>query len=65
MQTFDYKLVTDRYTAEGQIDADDEKKAESLLRSQTAHPIGTPPGLETKIDPPTVQSIKLTPKKSA
>jgi hypothetical protein len=69
MKTFDYKLVTDRYTAEGQVDAEDEKSAEALLRSQVAQPRSEQKGImidsKNPPKPPVIKDITLRPKKTA
>lgn len=68
MTTYSYELVTDRYTASGEIDADDEAAAEKLLRHQVANPrksSGIVIDDAKEVDPPTVKSIKLTVKTSA
>lgn len=67
MNTYNYELVTDRYSANGQVDAEDEKAGESIVRNQVANPRQQQGFTMTDQEPtvPIVKSIKLTLKKSA
>jgi hypothetical protein len=38
MHTYDYELVTDTYSASGQVDAESEEAAKLIIRRQVAHP---------------------------
>lgn len=63
MNTYDYTLVTDNYTAKGQVDAEDEAAAEVLLREQAANPLRpntfTLDSDKKEPKPPKVKSVKL------
>lgn len=64
MNTYDYELVTDAFTAKGQVDAVDEAAAESILRDQVANPLQERNSFIVDSDkkepkPPKVKSVDL------
>jgi hypothetical protein len=66
MQTFDYDLVTDSYSASGQVDAESEEAAKKIIQEQVAHPRKQsfgPVNSEQKV--PQIKSLTFKLKKPA
>ena len=65
MKTYDYELVTDRFTANGQVDAEDESAAKALVERQVKNPPTQHNMQGIKVEgvdpaPPKIQSIKVS-----